>query len=113
MTPFMFYLLADPVLLIVPRIILGFLIYSICKLLGKISLWKAILLTICTVILNTTLISAFVFIVSLYNNIFDKGFYFWISLIYVNFLIELLISIILIINCYKIIIYIMNKKNNW
>ena len=110
--------LSDPILLIPSRIILGLCVYFIYKMLGNIKLWKTIILTILTIVLNTILITLFVFLVSLYNPIFDGTIYTWLSIIYLNFIVELIFGVILIINLYSLLYYLkkiyqMNKNNIW
>ena len=84
----------DPVVSIVPRFLLGFVIYGIYKLLGKFKTWKYVLLVSSTVIMNTVLVTTFIFISSTYyNDSFKGSFYFWLTLIYINFIVEISVAI--------------------
>lgn len=86
----------DPVVAIVPRLILGILIAIIYKLLGEYKVWKLILLTALTIILNTALVTAFIFISSLYyQDAFKGSFKFWLTLIYINFIVEFFVGVAL------------------
>lgn len=105
-------ILADPVILIVPRIILGFTLYLILKSLGSINLWKFIFLSLMSVICNTILLSSFVFIVSTYKDIYRESLRAWVLLIYINFLIEIAITITLSIALYPLIIYLIKNEEN-
>lgn len=110
--------LADPVLLIVPRFLLGIIVWSISLMLGKVKIWKYIILAFITVLFNTLLITTFVFIVSSYNHIFKGSLMFWITLIYVNFFIELGVAIFLSIATFPLIKHFMlvsksDLKNKW
>ena len=105
--------IADPVLMIVPRILLGLIIFGVYKLLGELSFWKLILLANLTVIFNTILFTVFLYIVSSYRgNFFSGSLYFWITLIYINFFAELGIAIGLGILLYPITRYLKDRNKN-
>ncbi|NQZ66266.1 MAG: hypothetical protein HRT99_03565 [Mycoplasmatales bacterium] len=110
--------LSDPVILFVPRFLLGFIIYGFYKLLGEIKLWKFITLAVLAVLFNTILVSSALFLVNSYSHIYDGTIWVWITLIYVNFLVEIAIGILIAIIFYKIaLLGIENvkksSKNRW
>ena len=110
--------IADPVLLITPRIILGIIVWSIYKALGQIKLWKFILMSFLTCLFNSSLVTSFVFIVSSYNHIYKGSFYLWMTLIYINFFVEVGVAIFLSIIVYKLVIHLSEKykqenNNKW
>lgn len=103
--------LADPVLMMVPRFLLGIFVYLIYKLLGDIKLWKFVLLAAITVVLNTTLFTAFLYMVASYReNFFSDSLYFWLTLIYVNFIVEFSIAIGLSILLFSLIKYLIKSN---
>lgn len=108
--------LADPVLLIVPRFLLGIIIWSIWKYLGENKLWKFVLLASLTVFFNTVLITGFLFVVNSYNELIRVSIETWIVLIYINFFVELTVAIILSLPLYKLVDYLRSKnfeQNKW
>lgn len=80
-----------PEISIIPRVMLGFLIWIIVKSFQKIKYWKVIITCLLSVILNTFLVTIGVFTIQLYRD-FPLSFQAWIILIWVNFLVEISVA---------------------
>jgi hypothetical protein len=109
--------IAHPLILIIPRIILGFAIWITYLIIGKIKLWKYILLTFLSYFYNTFLVTIGLFLVSSYSNLWIGTFKAWVILIYINVLFEWSFSIFFALFTYQLIIYLIknnqNKHNNY
>ena len=91
-------LFTRPEISILPRVFLGLIVYGIYKLLGQIRLWKFMILSALTVIINTSLVTGFMFMTAEYDyQVKDiaRTLWVWLTLIWLNFTIELSASIVL------------------
>ncbi|MFL1059678.1 ECF transporter S component, partial [Mycoplasmopsis synoviae] len=82
----------------------------------KITIWKALFLGLLAALPNTVLVTAFLFLHNAISTIAFigeslKGFVFWVSLISVNALVELLVLGGLSMFLFKFYIYLCNKTN--
>lgn len=99
-----------------PRLLVGALIGVIVIKIKKITIWKALFLGLLAAIANTVLVTAFLFLHNAISTIAFigeslKGFVFWVSLISVNALVELLVLGALSMFLFKFYIYLCNKTN--
>lgn len=104
-------LMVDPMLSIVPRIFMSISIYFVYRLLGNLKVWKFIVLSLCCVLFNSFFVSLFYFIVQLYDSTYAKTFIVWITLIYINFLVEIGVAALISLPLYKILIVQIKKQN--
>ncbi|MFL1037730.1 ECF transporter S component, partial [Mycoplasmopsis synoviae] len=79
-----------------PRLLVGALIGVIVIKIKKITIWKTLFLGLLAALANTVLVTAFLFLHNAISRIAFigeslKGFVFWVSLISVNALVELLV----------------------
>ncbi|AAZ43430.2 ECF transporter S component [Mycoplasmopsis synoviae] len=99
-----------------PRLLVGALIGVIVIKIKKITIWKALFLGLLAALANTVLVTAFLFLHNAISTIAFigeslKGFVFWVSLISVNALVELLVLGALSMFLFKFYIYLCNKTN--
>lgn len=97
-----------------PRILTGLgvaFIYFLVKF-QKPKFWKAAIIAVSTVLLNTTFVTIFIF---LHQAIFGfpgfhiNGLWVWITLIYLNFIFEMGLTICLTLAAFPLIVYLRKK----
>lgn len=114
-------LFTRPEIAILPRVILGLLVWAISLLLGTLKFWKFVLLTVCTVLLNTSLVTGFMFMTSLYDaQVRDvaKTLWLWLALIWLNFTFEISVAVILSFGLFFVLKGLLKsleeqQKNSW
>ncbi|EFF41141.1 ECF transporter S component [Mycoplasmopsis alligatoris] len=100
-----------PDLSVLPRILVGLLVYLFYKLLGKPNIYKAVVLGILCPVFNTLLVTVFLFIhhsvapISWLTNL--KA---WIILIWLNFIVEVAFSAIVVGALWPAVKYFRNKE---
>jgi hypothetical protein len=106
-------LMVNPILSIAPRIVMSIFIYILYLFIKDLKQWKFTILGIASVVFNSVFVSMFYFIIQLYDPTFEKSFLVWITLIYINFIVEIAACIVLSVPLYKILVMQirMDEKN--
>lgn len=82
-----------PDISVLPRFLMGMGVYLICRIIGKMNLWKASIVGILGAFLNTLFVTAFLFLHNEFHKINLPGdFIWWIYAIYINALVEISVT---------------------
>ena len=92
----------DPLVSVLPRLLMGISLFLIFFFIRSRKFWSFILLLTLCPILNTFFVSIFIFIAQTYSSTFKGGFVYFISLIYINMIIEISIALIISLSTFSL-----------